>query len=53
VFVDIFNSLYFNGRAQLDGRGGGSGGRFDVAGMGGNGDRIGENSGGMKLAHTS
>lgn len=41
----------------MDGRGGGSGGRFDegaeVAGMEDNDNKIGKNSGGMKFAHTS
>ena len=41
----------------MDGGGGGAGGRFDegadVAGTDGNGDKIGKNSIGVKLAHTS
>ena len=40
----------------MDGPGGGSGGGFEDAGVAetdGNGNKIGENSGGVKLAHTS
>ena len=41
----------------MDSRGGGSGGSFDegadVAGTEDNDNKIGKNSGGMKLAHTS
>src|SRR5215469_10381895 len=48
---------YFNSRAQVDGRGGGSGGRFDedadAAGTSGNGAKSGKNSSGTKPAHTS